>query len=124
MTKLIYEENTYKIIGACIEVHKELGNGFLEAVYQEALQVEFENLRIPFEREKELSVYYKNQKLKKAYKADFICYNKILLELKALTYILSEHESQIINYLKATNLKVGLLINFGEKSLKHKRFVI
>ena len=124
MTKLIYEENTYKIIGACIEVHKELGNGFLEAVYQEALEVEFENLRIPYDREKELSVYYKNQKLKKTYKADFICYNKILLELKALTYILSEHESQIINYLKATNLKVGLLINFGEKSLKHKRFVI
>jgi GxxExxY protein len=124
MTKLIYEENTYKIIGACIEVHKELGCGFLEGIYQEALEIEFENLGISYDREKELLVYYKDKKLKKTYKADFICYNHILLELKALNYIISEHESQIINYLKATNLRVGLLINFGEKSLKYKRFIL
>jgi GxxExxY protein len=124
MSKLIYEQESYKIIGACIEVHKELGCGFLEGVYQEALEIEFENLRIPFEREKELIINYKNRKLKKRYKTDFICYNQILLELKALAYITSEHESQIINYLKATNLKIGFLMNFGEKSLKHKRFVL
>ncbi len=124
MSILIYEQKSYKIIGACIEVHKELGSGFLEGVYQEALEMEFENLGIPFEREKELLIYYKNRKLQKKYKSDFICYNQILIELKALSQLTSEHESQIINYLKATNLKVGILFNFGEKSLKHKRIVL
>jgi GxxExxY protein len=124
MSKIIYEQKSYKIIGACIEVHKELGSGFLESVYQEALEIEFENLGIPFEREKELLIYYKNRKLQKRYKSDFICYNQILIELKALNQITSEHESQIINYLKVTNLKIGFLFNFGEKSLKYKRFVL
>ena len=124
MSNLIYEQKSYKIIGACIEIHKELGSGFLEAVYQEALEMEFKNLGIPFEREKELLIYYKNRKLQKRYTSDFICFNQILIELKALNHITSEHESQIINYLKVTNLKVGLLFNFGEKSLKHKRFVL
>ena len=124
MSKLIYEQKSYKIIGSCIEVHKELGNGFLEGVYQEALEIEFKNLGIPYEREKELLIYYKNRKLQKRYKSDFICYNQILIELKALNYLTSEHESQIINYLKVTNLKVGLLINLGEKSLKYKRFIL
>ena len=124
MSKIIYEQKSYKIIGACIEVHKELGSGFLEGVYQEALEMEFENLGIPFEREKELLIYYKNRKLQKKYKSDFICYNQILIELKALNYLTSEHESQIINYLKVTNLKIGFLFNFGEKSLKYKRFVL
>jgi GxxExxY protein len=124
MSKLIYEQKSYKIIGACIEVHKELGCGFLEGVYQEALELEFENFGIPFEREKELLIYYKNKKLKKRYISDFICYNQILIELKALNQLTSEHESQIINYLKATNLKIGFLFNFGEKSLKYKRFVL
>ena len=124
MSKLIYEQKSYKIIGACFEVHKELGSGFLEGVYQEALEMEFENLGIPFKREKQLLIYYKNRKLQKKYKSDFICYNQIIIELKALNQFTSEHESQIINYLKATNLKVGFLFNFGEKSLKHKRFVL
>ena len=124
MSKLINEQKSYKIIGACFEVHKELGSGFLEGVYQEALEMEFENLGIPFEREKQLLIYYKNRKLQKRYKSDFICYNQILIELKALNQLTSEHESQIINYLKATNLKVGFLFNFGEKSLKYKRFVL
>ena len=124
MSKIIYEQKSYKIIGACIEVHKELGSGFLEGVYQEALEMEFENFGIPFEREKELLIYYKNRKLQKRYKSDFICYNRILIELKALNQLTSEHESQIINYLKVTNLKIGFLFNFGEKSLKYKRFVL
>ncbi len=124
MSQLIYEQKSYKIIGACFEVHKELGSGFLEGVYQEALKMEFETLGIPFEREKQLLIYYKNRKLQKRYKSDFICYNQILIELKALNQLTSEHESQIINYLKATNLKVGFLFNFGEKSLKYKRFVL
>jgi GxxExxY protein len=124
MSKIIYEQKSYKIFGACIEVHKELGSGFLEGIYQEALEMEFENLGIPFEREKELLIYYKNRKLQKRYKSDFICYDQILIELKALNYLTSEHESQIINYLKVTNLKIGFLFNFGEKSLKYKRFVL
>ncbi len=124
MSQLIYEQKSYKIIGACFEVHKELGSGFLEGVYQEALKMEFETLGIPFEREKQLLIYYKNRKLQKRYKSDFICYNQILIELKALNQLTSEHESQIINYLKATNLKVGFLFNFGEKSLKYKRFIL
>ena len=124
MSNLIYEQKSYKIIGACIEVHKELGSGFLEGVYQEALEMEFENLGIPFDREKELLIYYKNRKLQKRYKSDFICYNQIIIELKAINQLTSEHELHIINYLKVTNLKIGFLFNFGEKSLKYKRFVL
>ena len=124
MTELIYEEESYRIIGACIEVHKELGSGFLEPVYQEALAVEFSKNKIPFEREKELNIFYKGIKLSKNYKADFICFNEIILEIKALSQLTSEHEAQILNYLKATHLKLGLLINFGQKSLKYKRFVL
>ena len=124
MSILLYEQECYKIIGACMEVHNELGCGFLEGVYQEALDMEFTNRGIPFAREKELIIFYKNKEISKKYKADFICYNRVLLELKALNYITADHESQLINYLKATDLKVGFLINFGEKSLKYKRFIL
>ncbi len=123
MNDLIYKDESYKIIGACFEVHKELGNGFLEAVYQEALEIEFAKQQIPFEREKILIIHYKGIKLEKKYIADFICYDKIILELKALSQLTGEHESQILNYLKSTGFKLGLLINFGESSLKYKRLV-
>lgn len=121
---LLYKEEVYEIIGACIEVHKELGNGFLEAVYQEALEIELKSKSIDFEREKELTIFYKNIELKKKYYADFFCYNKIIVELKAVSALLPEHEAQLLNYMKATKTKVGLLINFGEQSLKHKRFIL
>ena len=124
MPALIYENETYQIIGACIAVHKELGSGFLEAVYQEALEIEFKNRKIPHVRENELTLYYKKIKLYKSYIVDFVCYDHIILEIKALSKLTSEHESQLLNYLKATNLKLGFLINFGEKSLKYKRFII
>jgi GxxExxY protein len=124
MSILLYEQECYKIIGACFEVHNELGCGFLEGVYQDALEMEFTNQGIPFEKEKELIILYKKKEINKKYKADFICYNRVLLELKALNYITADHESQLINYLKATNLRVGFLINFGEKSLNHKRFIL
>jgi GxxExxY protein len=124
MAEIIYENDSYKIIGACIEVHKELGCGFLEAVYQEALEHEFKRQNIPFEREKELKIYFKNIELKKKYNADFICFNRIIVEIKALSKLNSDHDSQILNYLKATGIKLGILINFGEKSLKHKRLVL
>ena len=121
--KLIEEEKTYKIIGACMEVHKQLGNGFLEAVYQEALQEEFKLQEIPFVREQQLPIKYKGKILKKYYIADFICYDNIILELKALSKLTSNNKAQVLNYLKATNNKVGLLVNFGTKSLQHERLV-
>ena len=97
-----------------MKVHRTLGSGFLEAVYQEALEIEFNRLNIPYEREKELSITYNGLELKQTYKADFLCYNKIIVELKAVTCLDNVHRAQTINYLKATNFKLGLLINFGD----------
>ena len=124
MSGIIYPNESYNIIRACISVHKELGCGFLEAVYQEALAIEFEKNRIPFDREIGMEIYFRNIKLNKRYIADFVCYNKIIIELKAICTITTEHEAQVLNYLKATGLKLGLLINFGQISLKYKRFVL
>ena len=121
--ELIYKEEVYRIIGAAMEVHKELGCGFLEAVYQEALELEFQFCKISYDREAKLNIYYKEILLNKYYEADFICFDKIIVELKALSGLTSEHESQLLNYLKATNFKVGLLINFGKQSLEYKRMV-
>ena len=98
-----------------MEVHRELGCGFYEAVYQEALELEFQDRKIPYEREARLDIYYKKQLLKKYYQADFICFENVIVELKALSALTSEHESQLLNCLKATGLEVGLLINFGKK---------
>nr|MDK2851527.1 hypothetical protein [Candidatus Cloacimonadota bacterium] len=120
----LYKDECYKIIGACMAVHRELGQGFLEPVYQEALAIEFGYQGIPFVREQELSIMYRGVELNKLYKADFVCYNSIIVELKALSDLNNDHVAQLINYLKATNLKVGLLINFGESSLKYKRLVL
>lgn len=106
-----------------MEVHKELGNGFLEAVYHEALMHELNERHIPFKTNVKLQVTYKHKILKKVYFADIICYEKILLELKAMEGLGSEHVSQVINYLKATDFKLGILVNFGTKSLEYKRIV-
>ena len=123
MKKIIFQDESYNIIRACISVHKELVCGFLEAVYQEALAIEFRNYGIPFKQETSMDIYFRNVKLKKKYIADFICYDKIILELKAINTITAEHEAQVLNYLKATGLRLGLLINFGQISLKYKRLV-
>ena len=120
---ILYKDEAYSIIGAAMEVHKELKNGFLEPVYQEALAKEFAIQNIPSEKESLINIYYKGEKLEKYYKADFICYNEIIIELKALNDLTSEHESQLINYLKATNKKLGILINFGKPSLQYKRII-
>lgn len=120
---LIYKEEAYKIIGAAMEVHNELKHGFLEQVYQEALELELDNQGIPFEREKEIHIHYKGERLNKHYKADFVCYKDILLELKALSDLTKDHESQLINYLKATHKPLGILINFGRPSLQYKRII-
>ncbi len=107
-----------------MEVHKSLGCGFLEAVYQEALEIEFALQGIPFEREVRIKIDYKGHILQKEYVADFICYDKIVLEIKALTQLNSDNLAQTLNYLKATEHQLGLLVNFGEQSLKHKRVVL
>ncbi|WP_026837162.1 GxxExxY protein [Gillisia sp. JM1] len=123
MSKLLFEEETFKIIGDCMRVHKNLGSGFLESVYQEVLAKEFTKEEIPFEEQKKLNLFYENEKLDKYFKADFLCYDKIIVELKSVSFLNKSLESQVINYLKATNKEVGLLVNFGEKSLKWKRFI-
>ena len=117
------DERTYKIIGAAIEVHKELGCGFLEAVYQEALGKEFAYQAIPFKPQPIIQIAYKGKPLDKTYQPDFICYKEIIVEIKAISNLSGIEEAQLINYLKATGLKVGLLINFGAKSLEYKRLV-
>jgi GxxExxY protein len=115
--ELLYKEEVYRIIGAAMEVHRELGCGFLEAVYQEALEIEFQMRQLPHQREVKLQIYYKKQLLKKHYEADFICFDKIVVELKALSALTSEHESQLLNYLKATDMRIGLLISRSLLSL-------
>ena len=120
---LLYEEESYLIIGAAIDVHKELGNGFLEAVYQEALEKEFLFKNISYKREFPLKIYYKNELLNKFYVPDFICFDKIIVELKALSAITSEHQAQVLNCMKASRLNLGLILNFGKQSLEHKRII-
>ena len=120
----LYKDECYRIIGACMAVHRELGHGFLEPVYQEALAIELDYQGIPFVREQGLNIKYRGIELNKIYKADFVCYNGIIVELKAIRELSNDHIAQLINYLKATNLKVGLLINFGTPSLQHKRLVL
>ncbi|MDA3820726.1 MAG: GxxExxY protein [Candidatus Delongbacteria bacterium] len=117
------KKETFNIIGAAMEVHNELGSGFLEAVYQEAMEIELNKRNIPHDREKRLKIYYKGTKLKKEYVADFICYENIIVELKALSEFTGEHQSQLLNYLTVTKKKIGLLINFGAESLEYKRMV-
>ena len=113
MGNLLFEEETFAIRGAVFEVYRELGCGFLEAVYQECLEKELSAKGIPFRSQPELTLIYKGQWLQQTYKPDLICYDQIILELKAVKDISPEHKAQVINYLKATNLKLGLLINFG-----------
>lgn len=121
--ELILKEEVYAIIGAAMEVHNELGYGFLEAVYQEALEIELEGRDIPYIREHEFEVLYKEIKLSKGYRADFLCYGEIIVELKSSREFCSEDIPQLLNYLKATELKLGLLVNFGKEKLEYKRLV-
>ncbi|MBQ6307302.1 MAG: GxxExxY protein [Bacteroidales bacterium] len=111
---LVYPNESYAIRGAAMRVYNVLGSGFLEAVYQEALEIELDKRHIPYEKEKELDVYYDGIRLGKKYVADFVCYDKIILELKAVKELDDSHRSQIYNYLKATGFKLGFLINFGK----------
>ena len=121
--KILYREESFAIIGACMKVHRTLGAGFLEAVYEEALEREFQNLKIPFKRQVKLDLYYGNQKLTKQYRADFICYDEIIVEIKAVSLIPTAFYAQLQNYLKCTNIELGMLINFGTSSLTYKRMI-
>lgn len=111
------------IIGACMEVHKKLGSGFLESVYSEALELELKKIGIPYEKEKKLPVYYDEKILNKYFRADFVCYNSIIIELKATKFLVDADRQQTLNNVKATKFKLGLLINFGTPSLTCKRIV-
>ncbi len=117
------DEETYAIIGAAMTVHSELGAGFLEAVYQEALSIEFMKAGIPNAREVELPIQYRGQLLKTNYRADFICFEHVIVELKATDGLMSRDESQLLNYLTASGKEKGLLFNFGGRSLEYKRMV-
>ena len=119
----IKDPQTYAIIGVAMRVHRELGLGFLEAVYQEAFDRELQIQTIPYKREVELPVFYRGVRLKTYYKADFVCFDTVIVELKALSNISGTEESQVINYLKASGKNKALLINFGANQLQYKRFV-
>ena len=121
MSELLFRQESYDIIGAAIEVHKQLGCGFVEPVYQEAFAEELKLRKIPFEQEKVFTVTYKGKVLPKEFRADFVCYNQIIVELKAVSEFAEEHYVQVYNYLKASGMQLGLLINFGKTSLEYKR---
>jgi GxxExxY protein len=113
MTNLLFKEEAYAVVGAAMEVYNQLGPGFLEAVYQEALEIELSDRGIPFVSQKELRVLYKGRPLKKTYSSDLVCYDKIIVELKALDRLTGKDIAQVLNYPKATGFRLGLLINFG-----------
>ena len=123
MSALIYKEECYQIIGKCMEVHNNLGPGFLEIVYKDALELEFKKSGIPYEREKKYEINYKGVILPHKFFADFVVFDKIILEIKAVSGIADEYIAQAINYLKVSGVRKALLINFGTKSLQYKRFV-
>ena len=110
---MLYKDECFQIMGACFEVYKELGFGFLEPVYQESLELELASLKVPFRPQVELKLNYKGQQLKQMYEPDFVCWDKIILEIKAVTELADVHRAQLHNYLKATGYRLGLLVNFG-----------
>lgn len=115
MDELLYKNEVYAIVGAAIDVHRELGFGYLEEVYQEALEIELEARGIPFRPQQELHIYYKGRQLRKKYRCDFYCYDKIIVEIRAIERLTSQDEAQLLNYLKTTKCELGVLINFGAK---------
>ena len=118
-------DESYAIQGACFEVYKEKGNGFLEAVYQECLGIEFSMRNIPFKTQPKLALTYKGRSLDQIYRPDFICFDSVIVEIKAVSALLDEHRAQLFNYLKATGLKLGLLVNFGHHPrLEYERIVL
>ena len=123
MADLLYKEESYNIIGSCFTVHRKLGPGFLESVYQEALEKQFIEDNVPYKREKKLRIQFDTILLDKYFKSDFVCYDKIIVELKSTSMIFKKDEEQLLNYLKATDIKLGILVCFGSRSLTYKRIV-
>lgn len=126
VTKIVFKEESYSIIGACFEVYNEMGCGFLEAVYQECLAIEFSKqaIPIPFTAQSPLELRYKGQQLQQKYVPDFVCFDKIVLEIKAVKDLCDEHRAQVHNYLHVTSYKLGLLVNFGHyPKLQYERIV-
>ncbi len=125
MSGLIYPEESYKIIGACFNVYKEKGCGFTEPVYQECLEIELQYQEIPFDAQKKLKLAYRGRELKQTFKPDFICYGKIVMEIKAVANLIDKHRAQLLNYLNATEMKLGLLVNFGHyPKLEYERLIL
>ena len=124
MSPIIFREEAFAIIGACFEVYNDKGNGFVEPVYHECLEIEFELRGLPCVSKPEIKLNYKGRDLKKVYEPDFVCFEKIILEIKAVSDLADEHRAQVHNYLKATGFRLGLLVNFGARGeLKHERIV-
>ena len=125
MSKLILEQETHRILGACFEVYKEKGCGFVEPVYQECLELELASQGIEFLAQKEIGLSYKGRALKQTYRADFVCLGKVIVEIKAVSALTDEHRAQLMNYLRASGIRVGLLINFSHyPGVEHERIVI
>jgi len=123
MAEIIYKEESYRIIGSCLAVFNKLGSGFLESVYQEALEIQFNKDKISFEKEKKLHIQFDDVQLDKFFKADYVCFRNIIVELKATPFIHKNDIAQVLNYLRATDMRLGLIVNFGEKSLVYKRIL-
>lgn len=125
MTKLIHADETHALLGACFEVYRDKGCGFLEAVFQECLELELGDRAIPYQAQPHLRLVYKGRVLKQSYQPDFVCFDKVILEIKAVSKLADDHRAQLHNYLKATGLRVGLLVNFGHHPLvEYERIVV
>jgi GxxExxY protein len=125
MSKLILEQETHRILGGCFEVYKEKGCGFVEPVYQECLELELASRGIEFLAQHQIGLSYKGRALRQTYRADFVCFGKVIVEIEAVSALTDEHRAQVMNYLRATGLRVGLLINFSHyPGVEHERFVI
>lgn len=122
---LLFRDECYRLVGACLAVHRDKGHGFVEPVYQDALEIELEFSAIPFDRQRSYSIYYRGRLLRHTYTPDLLCYEKIIVELKAAKCLTDEHRAQVLNYLKVTGLQLGLLVNFGSHPrLEWERIVL
>lgn len=124
MSQIIYKNESYFVIGLCMDIHNELGKGFSEAVYSDALEIELKSNGVPFQKEVKFDIIYKGEKLKHHYYADYLVDDKFILELKAVEKISNSHIKQTLNYLAASKMQLGLIINFGEDSLSYKRVIL
>ena len=125
MSEAVFADESYKIMGACFDVYNDKGCGFLEPVYHECLEIEFEYQGIPFKSKPNVTLTYRGRQLQHTYQPDFICFDKIILEIKAVSALADEHRAQVLNYLNATGLRLGLLVNFGHyPKLAHERLVV